>query len=285
MNNVIFAWVKDIKISGHLPTANCEFISNKKTIHAITSADIARTCQFNYGLAQMNITHDSRGNVVICAMKPILTRYSENEYIQLTQLLGSTKEKLLGRFLKLLSLVTCPELQPFVNFIFERTDILKIFIKAQASYQHHHSYANGLFEHSIEVAEMTYHNAKHLQHSEIECQTGLVAGLFHDIGKIYAMLNQHIEHYVPGPHESYNFAILAKPLGELGTINSKVFALLSDLLAAKPYGHKVRYAMEYVLQQADRSSAQSGYVRDQFKSLPAHYDFRKVGDSVIRRLN
>ena len=39
MNNAIFVWIKDIKISGSLPTANCEFISNYKTMHAITSAE------------------------------------------------------------------------------------------------------------------------------------------------------------------------------------------------------------------------------------------------------
>ena len=285
MNNAIFVWIKDIKISGSLPTANCEFISNYKTMHAITSAEIARASQTSCGLAQIVFAHDSQGNIVICSIKPIYTQCSENEYFQLVNMVDSKNENLVGRFLKLISFITYSELQPFTDFILSNTTILKAFMQSQASYDHHHANKNGLFEHSIEVAEMTYHNAKHLKHSEIECQTGLIAGLFHDIGKIYPALHNQTDTYVAGPHESFNFAILAKPLGELGTLNSKVFALLSELLAAKPYGHKTRYAMEYVLKQADRTSAESNFVKKQFEELPTHYFFTKVKGNLMYRLN
>ncbi|MEZ9368433.1 HD domain-containing protein [Shewanella sp. 10N.286.51.B2] len=285
MSNSTFVWIKDIKLSGHLPTANCEFISDHETIQAITSAEIARNCQISYGLAQINASQDSNGNIVICAIRPIKSQCSEQTYLQLVDMIDFPNKNLMGRFFKLISLVTFAELKPFTNYILSKPDVLKLYIQSQASFQHHHAYKNGLFEHSIEVAEMTYQNARHLKHPEIECQTGLIAGLFHDIGKIYPQLQNQSDDYIGGPHESYNFALLANPLGELGTLNSKVFSMLSDLLSAKPYGHKTRYAIEFVLKQADRTSAESNFVKRKFEKLPEHYYFTKVNGSVMYRLN
>jgi len=285
MNNSVFAWINEIKISGILPTANCEFFVRNQRINAITSSEIARKCDFSQGLAQLSVANDSKGNVIICAIKPISTQLTEIEYQQLTQLLSIEKESLMGRFLKLLSIISFPELQLFVDFILSNSILLEKFITAKASHTHHHSYENGLFEHSIEVAEISYFNAKHLMHSDIECQAGLIAGLFHDIGKIYPTLYRQNNCYISGPHESYNFAILAKPLGALTTLNSQVFSLLSQLLAAKPIGHKTRYALEYILKQADRTSAESNFIKKQFEALPNHYHFTKVNGNVMYRLN
>lgn len=281
----MFVWVKDIKISSYLPTANCEFISSNLLINAITSADIARNCHVSYGLAQMVISHDFQGNTVVCAIKSISTKCTEQQYSQMVSFVHECKESFVGRFLRLLSFVTIHELQPFIDFILNKEEILKLFMRSEASFKHHHCYKGGLFEHSIEVAEMTYQNAKHLGHSDVECQTGLVAALFHDIGKIYPALHMNSEKYIAGPHESYTFALLAKPLGQLGTLNSRIFSMLSDLLAAKPYGHKTRYAIEHVLKQADRSSAESNFTKTQFKELPSHYYFTKVNGNVMYRLN
>lgn len=285
MNKPIFVWIRNIKFSANLPTANCEFISSNSTVQAITSADIARNCQFTHGLAQVVLSHDYNANTVVCAIKPIVTKCSEQQYCQMLNLSHHNHEGLVGRFLRLLSFVTIIELQPFVDFILTKQEILQLFMSSEASFKHHHSYKGGLFEHSIEVAEMTYQNAKHLGHSDIECQTGLIAALFHDIGKIYPALNMNTDKYIAGPHESYSFALLAQPLGILGTLNSRIFSMLTDLLASKPYGHKTRYAIEHVLKQADRSSAESNYAKIKFNTLPPHYYFTKVNGNVMYRLN
>jgi putative nucleotidyltransferase with HDIG domain len=285
MNKPVFVWIKSIKFSADLPIANCELISSNTLISAITSAEIARICHVNYGLAQMVISHDYQGNTVVCAIKPISTKCTEQQYRQMVSFVHEYNEGLVGRFLRLLSFVTIHELQPFIDFMLNKGEILKLFMRSEASFKHHHCYKGGLFEHSIEVAEMTYQNAKHLGHSDVECQTGLVAALFHDIGKIYPALHMNSDKYIAGPHESYTFALLAKPLGQLGTLNSRIFSMLSDLLAAKPYGHKTRYAIEHVLKQADRSSAESNFTKTQFKELPSHYYFTKVNGNVMYRLN
>lgn len=221
----------------------------------------------------------------VCAIKPIVTKCSEQQYCQMLNFSHNNHDGLVGRFLRLLSFVTIIELQPFVDFILTKQEILQLFMSSEASFKHHHSYKVGLFEHSIEVAEMTYQNAKHLGHSDVECQTALIAALFHDIGKIYPALNMNNQKYCAGPHESYAFALLSKPLGELGTLNSRIFSMLTELLAAKPYGHKTRYAIEHVLKQADRSSAESNYAKIKFNTLPSHYYFTKVNGNMMYRLN
>ena len=285
MNKPIFVWVKNIQFGAHLPTANCEFISSNSVVNAIMTAETARNCQFTHGLAQMVIAHDYQGNTVVCAIKPVHIQCTEVQFIKMVNFSHNKNEGLVGRFLKLLSFVSVKELLPFVVFILNNEEVLKLFMRSEASFKHHHCYLGGLFEHSIEVAEMTYQNAKHLGHSDIECQTGLVAALFHDIGKIYPALNMNNEKYCSGPHESYSFALLAKPLGELGSRNSRIFSMLTELLAGKPYGHKTRYPIEHVLKQADRSSAESNYSKIQFDALPSHYYFTKVNGNVMYRLN
>jgi len=285
MNNSIFAWIKDVNTNGTLPTATCELIvSGDVVIKAITSVDVVHHCKCYPCLAQIHVCEDSMGHAVVRSLKPIPIDLVEVDYLRWTALLKSGKEQLVGRFFKLLSMITVQELAPFKDFILSKPDILEKFMLSKASYQHHHSVEHGLFEHSVEVAEITYYNAKHLRHSELECQTGLVAGLFHDIGKIYPMLISGKNQYTAGPHESYSFSILANPLGQLGTYNSKVFSLLAALLSAKPYGYQPRYALEYILKQADRCSAESNYARMNFRTLPDHYDFTKVDGKTICRL-
>lgn len=285
MNNYIYGWLKNLHINGTLPTANCELLISKQIIFAITSADIARKSQIVSGLAQFQLTHDIMGNHIVCNIEPILSQCNEQQYLNLTSMINNTNEHLIARFFKLLSLVTCSELQSFIDFILTKQSILQKFIQAPASLNHHHSYTHGLFEHSIEVAEIAFNNAKHLNHSSIECQAALVAGLFHDIGKIFVMLHQASDRYIPGPHEGYNFAILAEPLAKLGSCNRQLLELLSCLLAAKPSGYKARYAIEHIVQQADRCSSESAFIHAKFQELPDYYHFCKVGDKVLKRIS
>ena len=127
MNKPVFVWIKSIKFSANLPIANCEFISSNALINAITSAEIARICHINYGLAQMVISHDYQGNTVVCAIKPISTKCTEQQYRQMVSFVHEYKEGLVGRFLRLLSFVTINELQPFIDFILDKEEILFYF--------------------------------------------------------------------------------------------------------------------------------------------------------------
>lgn len=63
MNNPVFVWINDIKLSASLPTANCEFISSKRTFNAITSTAIARNCYISNGPALMALSNDYQDNI------------------------------------------------------------------------------------------------------------------------------------------------------------------------------------------------------------------------------
>ncbi|WP_207797901.1 hypothetical protein, partial [Shewanella xiamenensis] len=100
MSKPIFVWMKSIKFSANLPTANCEFIASNNLVSAITSADIARNCQVAYGLAQIIASHDYHGNTVVCTIKTIPTKCTEQQYSQMIGLVNGLKEGLVGRFLR-----------------------------------------------------------------------------------------------------------------------------------------------------------------------------------------
>ena len=78
-------------------------------------------------------------------------------------------------------------LQEFMRRVLERKDRVEVFLRAPASRRYHHSFAGGLLAHSLEVARGVVgmiqlhepHMARDLQ------ETGFVAGLLHDIGKVF----------------------------------------------------------------------------------------------------
>lgn len=78
-------------------------------------------------------------------------------------------------------------LKEFVRRVLERKDRVEVFLRAPASRRYHHSFAGGLLVHSLEVARgvvgmIQLHEpqmARDLQ------ETGFVAGLLHDIGKVF----------------------------------------------------------------------------------------------------
>lgn len=138
--------------------------------------------------------------------------------------------------------------------------------------------------HSLEVAELSYSNAVRLQHNSKECQLALVAGLLHDIGKIYSRTEAGINGYQTGVHESLSFALLAEPLEQLARDDWNCHRMLSSILAPYVRHRSDQYAIEGIVRSADQNSCQSERSRMLFKDKPAHYQFIKHGDRMIRRL-
>ncbi len=75
-----------------------------------------------------------------------------------------------------------PSLQCFLDRTFERRDITLPFLTLPASRAHHHAWPGGLAGHSLEVTRIVY--ASSILDSVQERALGLVARLFHDLGKI-----------------------------------------------------------------------------------------------------
>jgi 3'-5' exoribonuclease len=83
--------------------------------------------------------------------------------------------------------VTIPALAGFVASVLSDDSIAFPFVSAPASLNHHHNHPGGLLEHSLECLQMV---ARHREFTKANFELGLVAALFHDIGKILTMTPQ-----------------------------------------------------------------------------------------------
>lgn len=78
------------------------------------------------------------------------------------------------------------QLRHFLKFSLERSDRLECFMLLPASQRDHHAYPGGLMTHSLEVAQMVVGMIR-LNEPNMPLvwqETGFVAGLLHDLGKI-----------------------------------------------------------------------------------------------------
>ena len=80
--------------------------------------------------------------------------------------------------------ITLPVLSHFVEAVLADDGISFAFVSAPASLNHHHNYPGGLLKHSLECLFMV---EKHQQFLLQDYELGLVAALFHDIGKILTL--------------------------------------------------------------------------------------------------
>lgn len=80
--------------------------------------------------------------------------------------------------------ITIPVLQNFVEAVLADDGIAFAFISAPASLRHHHNYPGGLLHHSLDSIQML---ERHREFPRDSYELGIVAMLFHDIGKIMTM--------------------------------------------------------------------------------------------------
>ncbi len=80
--------------------------------------------------------------------------------------------------------LTQPILREFVLKVLATDGLAFPFVSAPASLNHHHNYPGGLLQHSLECVQNVSQSGKF---SELQKQMGIVAALFHDIGKILTL--------------------------------------------------------------------------------------------------
>ena len=83
--------------------------------------------------------------------------------------------------------ITLEPLARFVAEVLADDSIAFAFVSAPASLNHHHNYPGGLLAHSLECFQMV---DRHREFSHDQHQLGLVAALFHDIGKILTLTHE-----------------------------------------------------------------------------------------------
>ncbi|MGE4345647.1 MAG: HD domain-containing protein [Geoalkalibacter sp.] len=83
--------------------------------------------------------------------------------------------------------ICLPPLRGFVESVLADTGICFPFVSAPASLQHHHRFPGGLLRHSLECFFLV---AKHQEFARESCELGMVAALFHDVGKILTLTHR-----------------------------------------------------------------------------------------------
>jgi 3'-5' exoribonuclease len=83
--------------------------------------------------------------------------------------------------------ISIAPLQRFVEEVLANDGISFAFVSAPASLNHHHNYPGGLLVHSLDCVSMV---KKHREFEQESYELGIVAALFHDIGKVLTLTYQ-----------------------------------------------------------------------------------------------
>jgi 3'-5' exoribonuclease len=150
--------------------------------------------------------------------------------------------------------VTIPALAEFVASVLGDDGIAFPFVAAPASLNHHHNHPGGLLEHSLECVQMV---ARHREFAKTNFELGLVASLFHEIGKTLTMtaemtrtsLGQSMD------HEKLTLELLAPHLRRLDWDWPAGASELRYLLTWKLRQKVPRYDMADLVACCDRVSS------------------------------
>lgn len=277
-------WLTKLDRSGYLPITVCELLYGSEPFQALLTAEMACRYPDEDGLVEISFETNLQGHIIILELRAVPQVITHDLYACAIRTLGKGRLPLLTRFVGLLGLITDPHLRRFVNYWSTHPEQFQAFLMMPASYQDHHAYQHGLLLHSLEVAELAYSNALRLHHPIRECQLALLAGLFHDLGKIYSQTEAGIRGYQTGVHECLNFALLADPLDQLAREDWDCHRMLSSMLAPYARHRSEQYAIETIFRNADHNSCQSDRSRMLFANKPAHYRYTKDGSKMVRRL-
>ncbi|MFM4793438.1 HD domain-containing protein [Aeromonas veronii] len=277
-------WLTNLDRSAHLPITVCELRYGAEPVQALLTADLACRFPAEQGLVDIHIEPNRQGHLIVGMLDLVPQVISYELYACAMRTLTKEHLPLLTRFVSLLGLVNTPCLQRFVDYWSDHPEHFAAYLSMPASYRDHHAYPHGLFIHSLEVAELAYSNAVRLQHSPRECQLALLAGLFHDLGKIYSQTEADVSGYQTGVHECLNFSLLALELDALAKDDWDCHRIFTSMLAPYSRHRSEQYAIEGIFRNADHNSCQSDRSRMLFADKPPYYRFIKDGQRMVRRL-
>ena len=149
-------------------------------------------------------------------------------------------------------------LSRFVLDVLSEPEVGIAYIRNPGSIAHHHNYAGGLLQHSVEVAQYFYEDT---QLSRTNRDLGIVASLFHDIGKtlVYTCdINYSALGYLVS-HDSLTLEICSMALSRLSNQNAGHANQLRHAwtcsTANSRYGYKPKTTLARQLQYYDSLSA------------------------------
>ena len=119
--------------------------------------------------------------VDILEISPLWADFEDpSDTLQLVPWSHCRKPDFLPRLHDIADEIQTPAMRDFLNSVLGDMDIVRGFISATASRSHHHSWAGGLFQHSIECADWILRlDSKPSWRRDL----ALIGALFHDVGK------------------------------------------------------------------------------------------------------
>ena len=180
--------------------------------------------------------------------------------------------------------LTNPHLREFARHTLERRDRLEVFLNAPASRRYHHSFAGGLLDHSLEVARGVVGMAQ-LQEPDMPQglrEAGFVAGLFHDIGKVFTFdaAGQHTAAATLSDHDAFTLEACASGLAYLDRHQPEIAMTLRHIwTCASPgarYGSPAAMTLARYVRDADGQNAMATNQRAAFGNRPSE-GFSRIG--------
>ena len=213
-----------------------------------------------------------RGDCKVTDSAPLMFPLDKTEFISHLEICQETDHLELQLLWQLYECIHAEPLRCCYLNVLKDPQIYPRFYHAVASDQYHHSELGGLLRHSIEVAMLGLKIADQLKLSIYEKEIILVAGIFHDIGKIMLYQNDKTTG-IQGQHESLTFALLGQHFKLLQQAAPSKFEALSQCLSARFNDRDASYISEQIVRSADRLSAEAEHHRSIFKSLPDYFYF------------
>lgn len=163
--------------------------------------------------------------------------------------------------------VTHPPLRRFVDAAFSDIDTALYFLRVPASTNCHHQQAGGLLVHTVDLVESLSFNLRAYP-CQAQRQCAIVAGLFHDFGKLARPLIGETPFY-SRDHGELNAMLLESALLELHNTCQESWKLLHFMLSALN-GHvrTDQVPAAALIQMLDRYSASASAMSHAFDGLP-----------------
>ncbi len=176
--------------------------------------------------------------------------------------------EVMDRLSTLISQISIDPLLQFLQDVLRNEALVSDLLTCPASLGFHHNYAGGLIEHSIECAE-SIANEPNL--SDEERQLGIVAALFHDIGKTRFFSGKlTFKGVSPNNHDSFTLYLLAQQIQQLETVwqdGAEFLIYLWDWLRSGRTGFPIIGAA-LALKKADELSCSQYNTRQAFANQP-----------------
>lgn len=187
---------------------------------------------------------------------------------------------LLAELATLYNCLSHPPLKSFVGWVLTDATISFPFVSLPASRQHHHNTAGGLLDHSLECASMV---SRYYEFPEMEIQVGMIAALFHDIGKIKTIqcVGKHTTAGYVLDHDVLTLEILAPHLQRLDANCPDAGVALRYLFTwrcQRKSFHPLLTIAE-AISAADHISSGLDRQRSAFENCPDWQSFAKLGES------